>query len=88
MEEVAHLFGIYSVGFVLIFMCISFVYHHSIIIEASGSNSVQFRCIRDHYLIYVVVGMFSIRLAIFKLESYVGCVGLCIHFLGPLCHYH
>ncbi|PWH83200.1 DUF1211 domain-containing protein [Algibacter marinivivus] len=86
LNDLASLFILYSLGFLLIFLCFSLMYKRAY--KKSEKNSITLLFYHRHFLIFVVVALVSILLAIFKIGIIFGVPGFVYAFLGPLCYFH
>lgn len=85
MGEVSFLFVSYGLGFVLVFLCFSLIYHRNFIKNKKSGNSVVYRMYFRHFLIFVIIGLFSITLSVFKIGLNYGVPGFVYVLLGPFC---
>jgi uncharacterized membrane protein len=85
-DGLASLFILYSLGFLLIFLCFSLMYKRTY--KKSEANSTVFLFYHRHFLIFVLVAFISILLSVFKLGIIFGLPGFIYVFLGPLCYFH
>lgn len=86
LNDLASLFILYSLGFLLIFLCFSLMYKRAY--KKSDNNSITLLFYHRHFLIFVLVALVSILLAIFKIGIIFGVPGFVYAFLGPLCYFH
>ncbi len=86
-ESFSSLFQLYSLGFFLIFLCISLMYLRAYKkVEKPESTKLLFYA--RHFAIYVLVSLISIVLAKSKVGLKFGVPGVIYALLGPLCYYH
>ncbi|WP_347925265.1 TMEM175 family protein [Pontimicrobium sp. SW4] len=85
-EDLASLFVLYSLGFLLIFLCFSLMYKRAY--KNSKTNNVSLLFYSRHFFIFVLVSIISIILAIFKIGVTFGLPGFVYAILGPLCYFH
>lgn len=88
MEGLADLFQWYSLGFLLIFLCISLMYYRAFKRTKNLSRSISLLFYSRHFAIFVALAAVSILMAYLKLGVRYGVPGFIYAFLGPLCYYH
>ena len=86
-DELAQLFVIYGIGFVLVFLLFSQLYRIASKI-ATPENKRELSYYSNHYMIFVAVGIFSIVLALLKVGVQYGIPGFVYPLLGPLCYFY
>lgn len=83
-DNFAGIFQMYSIGFTLIFLCFCLMYFRAF----KKEKSLKLLFYSRHFLLFVIVGVVSVLLAIFKVGLYYGVPGFIYAFLGPLCYFH
>ena len=86
LNDLASLFILYSLGFLLIFLCFSLMYKRAY--KKAGGNSITHLFYYRHFLIFVIIALISILLSILKIGIIFGVPGFVYAFLGPLCYLH
>lgn len=87
-EDFSSLFQLYSLGFLLIFLCVSLMYLRAYKKTKSMENALQLLFYCRHFAIYVFIALASIILAKFKLGLRFALPGMIYVLLGPLCYWH
>jgi len=87
-EEFSSLFQLYSLGFLLIFLCLSTMYFRAYKKTKKLDNSIVLLFYTRHFIIYVFVSFISIVLAKFKIGLSYALPGIIYTLLGPLCYWH
>lgn len=87
-DDFSTLFQLYSLGFSLMFLCITLMYGRAGFktTEAASRNKLIFYM--RHFGIFVFMGIVSILLATFKIGLIFALPGIIYAMLGPLCWYH
>ena len=92
LHDLGTLFVIYGLGFVAVFFCIALLYWHAArqqealdLTDLERHDAVT-TC--RHYLLFVLVGLFSMGIAWAGLGVKVGAPGWIYALLGPLCAWH
>lgn len=87
-DDFSNLFQIYSVGFSLMFLCVSLIYFRAFKKEESSDNKniLLFYC--RHFLIFVLVGLVSTIIAKLQIGLRFGAPGIVYTSLGVLCYLH
>lgn len=85
-NDLASLFILYSLGFLFIFLCFSFMYKRAY--KKAENNAITLLFYYRHFLIFVIVALISIIMAAFKIGIIFGLPGFVYAFLGPLCYFH
>lgn len=92
LDELATLFLLYSLGFVLIFAFLSLMYRHATrradVIGLDAAELREAHMLKRHYLIFVLVGLLSMLLAWLDVGVRFGLPGWIYVLLGPLCWAH
>lgn len=83
-DSFSDIFQMYSLGFMLIFLCFCLMYYRAF----KKTDSLKLLFYSRHFLIFVIVGFLSILLAIFKVGLYYGFPGFIYVLLGPTCYFH
>ncbi|WP_435622768.1 TMEM175 family protein [Flagellimonas sp.] len=87
MESFSSLFQLYSLGFCLIFLCLSLMYFRAFKKSKSIKN-IELLFFARHFAIYVFVSLISIALAKSKIGLEIVLPGIIYSILGPLCYFH
>ena len=87
-EDLANLFIMYGIGFLLIFLCFSLMYYRAYKKSPSGENTIELYFYARHFAIFVLVGLISVLIALTKIGIIFGLPGFFYVFLGPLCYLH
>ena len=88
LDEIASLFQLYSLGFLLIFSCFSLMYLRAFKKTKAANPNYQLLFYARHFGIYIIVSFFSILFAKFQLGMLWASPGLIYMLLGPLCYWH
>lgn len=86
-ESFSSLFQLYSLGFLLIFLCFSLMYLRAYKKSKSVKNTYLLFYSR-HFGIYVGVALISIILAKYQIGLHFGLPGIIYAILGPACYFH
>ena len=87
-EGLASLFRWYGMGFLLIFLCFSLMYHRAYKKTRSVSRSLILLFYSRHFAIYVGVAALSIGVAALGIGIRYGAPGFLYAVIGPLCYWH
>ena len=87
-NDLAQLFVLYGIGFVLVFASYSFLYWRAFKKDLENPRHVELKFYHKHFLIFVIVGIASVILSVFKVGITFGFPGFTYAFLGPLCYYN
>lgn len=91
-DELATLFLLYSLGFVLIFVLVSLMYRHAAQkadhLDLDESERHEAHMLKRHYLIFALVGLLSMLAAWLEIGLLYGFPGWIYLVLGPLCWWH
>ena len=87
-EGLASLFRWYGLGFLLIFLCFSLMYHRAYQKTKSVSRSLNLLFYSRHFAIYVGVSALSMGVATLGVGIRYGLPGFLYAALGPLCYWH
>jgi len=88
-EDFSSLFQLYSLGFLLIFLCVALMYFRAYKKNtASPETTMTLLFYARHFGIYVFVSLISIGLAKFKVGLLLALPGIVYALLGPLCYWH
>lgn len=87
-SDLAYLFIIYGIGFILIFTCISLLYSYSSKLETDPKLQNELSHLKGHYFLYAAVGLITILLSIFRVGIAYGIPGMAYILIGPLCWWH
>jgi uncharacterized membrane protein len=87
-DGLANLFGWYSLGFLLIFLCYTLMYRRAYKKTKSASRGLTLLFYSRHFTIYVGVAFISILGALLKVGLDFGLPGFVYILLGPLCYWH
>lgn len=88
LEKLAGIFELYSLGFALIFLCCSLMYHRAFKKAKQLENVLNLLFYTRHFTIFVFVGLLSIGIAFSKTGMTYGLPGIIYFILGPLCGLH
>ena len=88
MEGLADLFQWYSLGFLLIFLCISLMYRRASKKTKNISRALNLLFYSRHFAIYALLSAVSILIAFLGIGIQYGLPGFIYILLGPLCYYH
>lgn len=83
-DNFSSIFQMYSIGFLLIFLCFCLMYFRAY----KKTSDIKLLFYTRHFLIFVIVGFISFLLATFKIGLFYGIPGFIYAFLGPLCYFH
>ena len=87
MDDLASLFQLYSLGFLLIFLCFSLMYWRAYK-KTDETHNITLHFYARHFLIFVLVSLTSILLSTLKVGIGFGLPGFVYTILGPLCYWH
>lgn len=88
-DELASVFQMYSIGFVLIFVVVALLYKHASKNKNLTSNEKLFlKQYARHFWIFVFVGTLSFLIAFLMIGLKFGLPGFVYPLLGPLCWWH
>lgn len=87
-EDFSSLFQLYSLGFFLIFLCLSLMYYRAYTKTKHLENSISLHFYFRHFCIYVIVALLSMVIAKFKIGLRFALPGIMYAILGPLCYLH
>ena len=87
-EDFSSLFQLYSLGFLLIFLCIALMYLRAYKKTKSMKDALQLLFYSRHFAIYVFIAMVSIILAKMQIGLRFALPGMIYALLGPLCYWH
>lgn len=85
-ENLAYLFILYGIGFVLIFTMVVLLYWRAYKKDCKAMNPLQLKFYAIHFSIFIIAGLISILLAVFKIGLVYGVPGFAYAILGPLCY--
>jgi uncharacterized membrane protein len=88
MDGLANLFELYSVGFLMIFLCLALMYYRAYRKTKSMDRSLYLLFYARHFSIYVGIALISIALSGFKIGIIFGFPGIVYILLGPFCYWH
>jgi len=88
LDEISSLFQLYSLGFLLIFLCFSLMYY--IVFRNTNPLDQNYHLLfyARHFCIYVFVALVSILIAKSQVGLKWALPGLIYMLLGPLCYLH
>ncbi len=86
-EDLASLFELYSLGFLLIFLCFSLMYWRAYN-KTDEKQKPTLHFYARHFMVFVVVSFVSILLSAFQVGVGFGLPGFIYIILGPLCYWH
>lgn len=87
-NELAQLFVIYGIGFVLMFLFVALIYRYAIVLENDEIKKVYLKYCSEHFFIFVLVGLFSVLLSYFGIGLRYGLSGFSYILLGPICYWY
>lgn len=87
-DEISNLFQLYSLGFLLIFSCLSAMYYRAHLKTQSTDKNFDLLFYARHFSIYIVVSLISILIAKFQIGIKWALPGMIYMLLGPLCYFH
>ncbi len=87
-DEFSSLFQLYSLGFLLIFLCYAIMYWRAYQKTKSENQDFDLLFYSRHFTIYVLVGAISVVIAKFQLGLTYGLPGIIYTLLGPFCYFH
>ncbi|MDT0607153.1 TMEM175 family protein [Croceitalea rosinachiae] len=87
-DDFSSLFQLYSLGFVLIFLCLTLMYFRAYTKTKKLENSIILLFYVRHFSIYVFVSLLSILIAKLKVGLNFALPGIIYALLGPLCYIH
>ncbi len=87
-DEVSSLFQLYSLGFFLIFLCLSAMYYRAYQKTKKSNLNYDLLFYTRHFAIFVCVAVLSIVMAKTQLGIKWTLPGLIYMLLGPLCYFH
>ncbi len=87
-DEVSSLFQLYSLGFFLIFLCLSFMYYSAYLKTKKTQLNHDLLFYSRHFAIYVFVAALSIVIAKSQFLIKWALPGMIYILLGPLCYFH
>ncbi len=88
LEALASLFQLYSLGFVLIFLCLALMYFRAYKKTKHTEQGLVLYFYARHFGLYVLVAIGSILLAKFRVGLEFALPGIIYAILGPLCYLH
>ncbi|GMN09243.1 hypothetical protein MTsPCn9_03010 [Croceitalea sp. MTPC9] len=88
LDDFSSLFQLYSLGFLLIFLCLSLMYLRAYKKTKSIESSLKLLFYTRHFAIYVFVAFLSIVTAKFQIGLRYALPGIIYAILGPLCYWH
>ena len=87
-DALSQLFVLYGIGFVLVFASYSFLYWRAFHKDTDKKRSLELKFYHKHFLIFVVIGIVSVILSVFKVGMQFGFPGFVYALLGPLCYFN
>ncbi|WP_422107960.1 TMEM175 family protein [Winogradskyella sp.] len=87
-DDLAQLFILYGVGFVLVFAAYAFLYWRAFKKDDRNQNPLKLKFYYKHFLIFVTIGIISVILSVFQIGMQIGFPGFVYAFLGPICYYN
>ena len=88
LDSFSSLFQLYSLGFLLIFGCISLMYLRAYKKTKSLEKSISLLFYARHFAIYVFVSLLSVIVAKLQIGLFFALPGIMYALLGPLCYWH
>ncbi|NKI32700.1 TMEM175 family protein [Croceivirga thetidis] len=86
-EDLANLFVLYGVGFLLIFLCLSLMYYWAFKKTEQNADSLVLFFYARHFAIFVVVALISVVIAFSGIGLKFGFPGFVYGLIGPLCYW-
>ena len=86
--DLANLFLMYGIGFLLIFLCFTMMYYRAFKKCRSMKNAIHLYFYTRHFAIFVIVAIISVILALFEIGIGIGLPGFFYALLGPICSWH
>lgn len=83
-DDFSGVFQMYSLGFMLIFLCFYMMYYRAY----KKTDTLKLLFYSRHFLIFVIVGFISFILAVLQVGLWYGFPGFVYALLGPLCYFH
>ncbi len=87
-EDLGTLFLLYSLGFFLIFGCLSLMYYRVYFKTKDTEPNIELLFYTRHFGIYVGVAVLSIVLSNLQVGLKIALPGIIYGLLGPLCYIH
>ncbi len=87
-EDFSSLFQLYSLGFLMIFLCVSLMYLRTYKKTKSIENALKLLFYGRHFAIYAFVAFLSIAIAKLQIGLRFALPGIIYAILGPLCYWH
>jgi uncharacterized membrane protein len=87
-EDLANLFIMYGIGFMLIFLCFALMYYRAFKKSRSANNATLLYFYSRHFGIFVLVATISVLFAFLQIGIEIGFPGYLYGLLGPLCFLH
>ena len=88
LANLATVFLLYGLGFLMVFICIAFMYWWAAKIESEAKKKQLLRFYFRHFSIFSFVGLTSVLLAYANVGIQFGVPGFVYALLGPLCFWH
>lgn len=88
MNELSHLFQIYSIGFSTMFLSFVLMYYRAFKKDKEIQNPYILLFYTRHFSLFVLVGVVSAIMAYFQIGVQFGAPGFVYGALGPLCYFH
>lgn len=85
-HDLAQLFILYGIGFILVFASYSFLYWRAFKKDTNNSRHLQLKYYYTHFFVFVLLGILSVILSIFEVGVKFGLPGFIYASIGPLCH--
>lgn len=87
-EDFSSLFQLYSLGFLLIFMCFSLMYYRAYVKAKTPTANIDLLFYARHFSIYIAVAALSILISRLHLGLKIALPGIIYTLLGPFCYVH
>ena len=83
-DDLSGIFQMYSLGFLLIFLCFTLLYLRA----SKKTDNLKLLFYARHFSLFVLIGFVSFIMATFKIGLTIGAPGFIYVLLGPLCYFH
>lgn len=87
-DQLASVFIIYGIGFVLIFSFIAMMYWYAARKETVLNTKMELNYYSKHFSIFIAIGFVSILLAYLQIGIHFASPGFVYAMLGPLCYWY
>lgn len=87
-NDLANLFVMYGIGFLLIFLCFSLMYYRAYKKSTKLNKAMELLFYARHFGIFVLIALASIFMALTGWQIKYGSPGFVYMLLGPFCAWH